>query len=305
MKIPLFCQTCQLIPLEIIYLSESWFIDKTKFLEGEVKKLAKLDGFGNMSGVNMEINNNNNNTENDVEKKGGGDTTGINANNIVPEPIKTHNEEVLKRFHKELIKLLNRWLINRANADAENAKSAPVNKLYCTPNGHFVFKLTPENEDLNYLLTLIDVSLPQDIKDNKRMKAFLETNQIDYSNVNTIGSFVSLVKDRCNRSPTKLEHIKRMSKSKERELADQYLVSNLLNVKGDKTLSEFMKDKEKIQEKAKKFHNKTLRQQNIPLYERFFDKINRLWFLVRFRVGNKVNYNNFCKRDWDTGKLTR
>jgi len=50
---------------------------------------------------------------------------------------------------------------------------------------------------------------------------------------------------------------------------------------------------------------KVLRQQNIPFYERFFDKINRLWFRWRFRGGYKGNYNNLCKRDWDTGKLTR
>ena len=248
-------------------------------------------------------NKSNNNHPENVKEDGEKNMTNINANNAVQEPIRLYNQEVLNRFHEELLKLINRNNImfgTKETATQENK----VSDCYCTPNGIFVVKLTKTNCGLDYLQGLQSQS--QLITDNKRIKDFLTTNDIKYNDETTIGDLVSQVKEKCNKSPTKLKHIKRMSKSKEHELADQYLVSNLLKIDDNKLLSTF-KNEEKniIKLNASKLHNKTLRQQNIPFYERFFDKINRLWFRWRFRRGCKVNYNKLCGRDWDTGKLTR
>ena len=100
-----------------------------------------------------------------------------------------------------------------------------------------------------------------------------------------------------------------MSKSKEHDLADQYLVSKLIKIDDNKCLSTCA-DEEKniIKRNASKLYNKTLRRQHIPFYERFFDKINRLWFGWMFKepkYDHKTEYWYLCGRNWDTGEDIR
>ena len=244
--------------------------------------------------------------------RGGGDTTGITSNNSVPNDIAKYNQDVLNTFHEELIKLLNRHNITVAGSNTVVEGSTRVDSCYCAPNGYFVKRLSTTNSTLNDLKGDKNYLLTQDIKNNKRIKKFLETNDINCGDATTIGDFVSNVMDACQNRSTKLKHIKRMSKSKEHELAEQYLVLNLLEANGNKFLpsrpvSEF--NTSWIKNRALGLSNKkTLRQQNIPFYERFFDKINRLWFSWMFKKPNcnhKEQYWSLCGRDWDTGKPTR
>ena len=240
-----------------------------------------------------------------LKKKGGGgdNATGITDNKIAPD-VKTHNQSVLERFHEELLKLINRNNIMFGTTVNTNTKSK-VGECYCTPNGIFVVKLTKTNCGLVYLQSLQNQL--QEITNNGRIKEFLKTNNIEYNDKNTIGDLVFHVMKKCTSSTTKLKHIKQMNKSKERELAEQYRMSNLLEKNDDSLLSDCTAEEKSlmIQRAEDLSKKKVLRQQNIPFYERFFDKINRLWFRWRFRGGYKGNYNNLCKRDWDTGKLTR
>ena len=145
-----------------------------------------MDCFGKMSGVNMETNTNINNNQANVV---GLDSTGINDKNTVRNDITVYNQQVLKRFHAELIKLMNRHNVQFSTEEIA-PKETKVGNCYYTPNGIFVEQLTTDNLTKEGLQGYTKYKLPDDIANNRRIKEFIATNKIEYSDGITIGALM-------------------------------------------------------------------------------------------------------------------